>query len=67
MEGGLEDGGYHRMEAGQPEWDQPARMFRKVRALWQRVLGRDSGREANHGQEKEVIDSLGSGTMILRD
>lgn len=27
MEGGLEDGGYHRMEAGQPEWDQPARMF----------------------------------------
>lgn len=55
VEGGLEDGGYHSMEAGQPEWDRQARMFRKVRASLQRGLGRDSGRDANPGQGKEVI------------
>lgn len=43
------------MEAGQLGWDGQARMFRKVRASLQRGLGRDNGREVNHGQEKELI------------
>lgn len=43
------------MEAGQRGWDQRARMFGKVRGSLQRGMGRDSGREANCGQEKELI------------